>query len=372
MGVSISAQWIRSQNRSRLGSASGIPLAEARDLAHACRNLKAKGIDPKARRAEERAAARRAAQKIPTFAAMSKLYLKAHSGSWRNPKHRAHRPWRPMRSPSSATCPSATLKPRTSISFSQRSSTKRQRLPRGYAVGSRIFSATPPPLDIGWGITRPDGRGTLNISCRRDLKFKKIRHHAALPYTDLGGFMAALRGHQSATALGLECLIPIAGRVSEVTKATWDEVDLDTRIWTIPASRMNGGREHRVPLSQRAVEILKHTKLNGLSNYLFPGGNNNKHLSENAFRVFILKSMGLWDATAHVFRSRFRDWCAERTNYPREAAEIVSSRRLIGALSSSPNALISWMNGHAIVICRPPRRSLSQYLLASHSHHRLP
>lgn len=107
-----------------------------------------------------------------------------------------------------------------------------------------------------------------------------------------------------------------------MTTATWDAVDLDTRIWTIPASRMKGGREHRVPLSQRAVEILKHTKLNGRSDYLFPGGNNNEYLSENAFRVFILKSMGLRDATAHGFRSTFRDWCAERTNYPREAAEM--------------------------------------------------
>lgn len=156
-----------------LGSASGIPLAEARDLAHACRNLKAKGIDPKARRAEERAAPRKKSRPLAQCPS-STLKRTADRGETQSTAPIGHRPWRPMRSPSSATCPSATLQPRTSISFLQRSSTKRQRLPRGCAVGSRIFSATPPPLDIGWGITRPDGRGTLSISCRRDLKFKKF------------------------------------------------------------------------------------------------------------------------------------------------------------------------------------------------------
>ena len=320
-----------------LGSASGIPLAEARDLAHTCRNLKAKGIDPKAQRAEERAAARRAAQKIPTFGAMSKLYLKAHSRSWRNPKHRAQ--WASTLETYAfpiigdmPVCDIETQHVHQLLAKIWHEKTETAARLRG-RIENILGYATTAGYRTGDNPAR--WRGHLEHLLPARSKIQKIRHHAALPYTDLADFITALRAHQSATALGLEFLILTAGRVSEVTKATWDEVDLENRLWKIPADRMKGGRVHRVPLSERAVEILERTKLNGRSDYLFPGANTKKHLSENAFRFFILNTMGCRDVTAHGFRSTFRDWCAERTNYPREVAEMALAHAVGSAVEAA-------------------------------------
>lgn len=141
----------------------------------------------------------------------------------------------------------------------------------------------------------------------------KTEHHSALAWRDAPDFWARLVEHETPASFGLQFLILTACRSGEVRGATRDEVDLESAIWTIPANRMKMAREHRVPLSSLALELLE--KVQGLDPKIcFPSAKRNKPLSENAFRL-PLKAMGL-EVTAHGFRSTFRDWAAENVEQP--------------------------------------------------------
>jgi integrase len=140
---------------------------------------------------------------------------------------------------------------------------------------------------------------------------------------DLPDFISSLRARQtgSTAALALEFTILTAARTGEAIGARWDEIDMDAGIWTIPATRMKSGRLHRVPLSPRALDILKAmAMLKDDAGFVFPGGRKGRPLSNMAMAM-LMKGMGQ-DATVHGFRSTFRDWAAERTNFPREIAEM--------------------------------------------------
>jgi integrase len=144
-------------------------------------------------------------------------------------------------------------------------------------------------------------------------------HHAAMPYAELPALLTALRGREAAAALGLEFLILTAARSGEALGATWAEIDLEAKVWTVPAERMKAGREHRVPLSARAAEILETMKPLGGGGYVFPGQKTNRPLSGMAFEM-LLRRMKV-DFTVHGFRSTFRDWAGEASAFPREIAE---------------------------------------------------
>ena len=148
-------------------------------------------------------------------------------------------------------------------------------------------------------------------------------HHKALAYEDIPSFVTALRSREAVAALALEFTILTAARSGVVIGATWDEVDLAKAIWTVPADRMKAGKEHRVPLSPRAVEILQEVrplnKLDQAGAPIFPGGRGTK-LSGMAMSM-LLRRMKV-DATVHGFRSGFRDWSAESTGYPQEVCEM--------------------------------------------------
>ena len=152
-------------------------------------------------------------------------------------------------------------------------------------------------------------------------KVSKVKHHAALPYGGVGSFMVQLAKRDSVSARGLEFQILTAARTGEVMGATWSEIDLDKAIWTIPADRMKADKEHRVPLPEKAVVILSEMLDVAVSEFVFPGAQPNKPLSNMAF-LQLLKRMDRGDLTAHGFRSTFRDWAAECTNYPNDAAEM--------------------------------------------------
>jgi integrase len=147
-------------------------------------------------------------------------------------------------------------------------------------------------------------------------------HHAALPYERLAEFMAALRAQKGAEARGLEFAILTAARTNEVLGAKWEEIDQTAKTWTVPANRMKGGKLHRVPLSDRAIAIVKAANRSG--NYVF--GDGDRRLSSKAFSKLLGGMIG--DATPHGFRSTFRDWCAEQTNFPREIAEAALAHTL--------------------------------------------
>ncbi|MBE3111611.1 MAG: site-specific integrase [Acidobacteria bacterium] len=156
------------------------------------------------------------------------------------------------------------------------------------------------------------------------------KHHAALPYQAVPTFLGVLRTADTSESIRLafELLILTAARTSEVLRATWAEVDLDAKVWTIPGARMKAGREHRVPLSARAVEILTRAQACAQdSPYVFPGRTPDKPLSNMAFLMLLrrLKQDGI---TTHGFRSSFRDWAAERTNVPSAVCEAALAHTL--------------------------------------------
>ena len=147
---------------------------------------------------------------------------------------------------------------------------------------------------------------------------KRVQHHAALPWSDVPAFMAELRARESISARALEFTILCAARTGETIGARWEELDLDAAIWTVPAERMKAHKEHRVPLSPRAVEILRALPREQ-GGYVFPGGKERAPLSNMAM-LQLLRGMrpGL---TVHGFRSAFKDWASESTNHPNVVSE---------------------------------------------------
>ncbi|MEQ1865631.1 MAG: site-specific integrase [Micropepsaceae bacterium] len=149
----------------------------------------------------------------------------------------------------------------------------------------------------------------------------KPQHHAALPFTEVPTFMSELRVRDGIAARALELTILTAARTGEVTGAQWQEIELEEKVWTIPEGRIKGGREHRVPLSDRAVAILKKIPREG--QFVFPGARKGHAISNMAMDA-VLRRLGYKDgrATVHGFRSTFRDWAAERTAYPNHVVEM--------------------------------------------------
>src|SRR5262249_37769256 len=147
-------------------------------------------------------------------------------------------------------------------------------------------------------------------------RMRKGEHYAAMPYKDLPGFLVELRQKKGIDARALEFTILTAARVSEAVGARWSEMSGD--VWTVPAERMKGGKPHRVPLSRRAMDLLKMLPRKG--DLIFPGPKFGRALNINAPRKLLI-DMG-HRVTVHGFRSSFRDWAAERTNFPSEVAEM--------------------------------------------------
>jgi integrase len=145
-------------------------------------------------------------------------------------------------------------------------------------------------------------------------------HHATMKYVELPAFMTDLQARQATAALALEFAILTAARSGEVLGARWQEFDLDRAVWTIPATRMKAGREHRVPLSRRALKVVKTMHEDRNCDFVFPGQKPGKPLSVMALEM-VLRRMKIEDATVHGFRSAFRDWAAERTNFTNEVCE---------------------------------------------------
>ena len=152
---------------------------------------------------------------------------------------------------------------------------------------------------------------------------RRVEHHAALPFAELPRFLASLREQEGIAARALELAILTAARTGEVIGARWSEMDLLDKTWTLPATRMKAGRELRVPLSGRALAILQEIQPHRHADeaFVFPGTKLGRPLSNMAF-LMLLRRMGRGDVTAHGFRSSFRDWAAERTNFPAEVAEM--------------------------------------------------
>ena len=162
-------------------------------------------------------------------------------------------------------------------------------------------------------------RGHLDKLLPSPKKIQKVVHQPAMDYRDVPMFYQALRRERSVSKLALAFLIQTATRSKEAREAQWDEIDLKAKVWVVPGDRTKAGREHRIPLTDETLSILEDIKDFKHNNFVFPGTRRGQGISDTAVRKKLQnKHPGL---TVHGFRSSFRDWCAEMTNYPRELAE---------------------------------------------------
>jgi integrase len=306
-----------------LGPEHIISLSEARKKAAECRRLRLEGIDPIDARRAERDAERIAAASAITVKVCAERYMAAHKAGWRNAKHADQ--W--SNTLETYAYPVIGDLPVQSVEVGHVMKILEPIWGTKTETASRVRGRIEAVLD--WATARGFRRGENPARWRGHLenllpkrsKVQKVEHHAALPYADIGSFMEELRQHDGAAAAALELLILTATRTSETVAARWHEINLGTGTWTIPAERTKARKEHRVPLSQPAVAVLRRMAEVRHGDYVFPGGKQGKPLSNMAL-LKLLQRMGRTDLTAHGFRSTFRDWAAERTNYPRDVAEM--------------------------------------------------
>jgi integrase len=322
-----------------LGSLNALSLSEARDMAADCRKQVNLGIDPLNTRKENQAKARLAAAKEITFETCAKAYIDIHKDSWRNPKHIQQ--WTNTLTdyayPIIGSLPVADIDVALVMKvFEQKN--------KAFQKGEIFWKARPETASrlrgrieaiLDWASVREyrqgenpaRWRGKLEKLLPKRSKVRSIVHHSALPYDKISEFMGALADQPDVTARALELVIYTATRTSEVIGARWDEIDLKQKLWIIPANRIKAGREHRIPLSQPAVALFESRIENRTGEFVFPGRSLKKPMSNMAL-LALLRRMKRTDITVHGFRSSFRDWAAEQSNFPREVAEAALAHAL--------------------------------------------
>jgi integrase len=177
-------------------------------------------------------------------------------------------------------------------------------------------------------------KGHLENLLPRRSRVAPVEHFAALPYAEISGLMAELRQQEGVAPRALEFAILTAARTGEVIGATWDEINLDERLWIVPANRMKGGKEHRVPLSDAAMAVVETMAGCRQGNHLFPGKRPGQPINDRALWN-VLKALGRAGVSVHGFRSSFRDWAAERTSFPAEIAEMALAHRVGSAVEQA-------------------------------------
>ncbi len=312
-----------------LGRARGenaVSLANARDRRNELHRAVRAGRDPLADRdaaiAKEEAQAAEAARQAITFRDVAEEYLAANGAGWRNPKHRAQ--WRstlaayayptlgdlPVAAINTqrvldALTPIWTAKPETAARVRGRIETV-----LAAAIVKGLRPGPNPGALKGHLAELLPGRG----------KFAPVVHHAALPYPEMPAFFLRPQASDGLGARALELAILTAARTNEVLGAIWAEIDLQAAVWAVPGARMKAGRDHRVPLSGAAVQLLRRLATIRQGEFVFAGQLATKPLSNMALAM-TLRRMKRGDITPHGMRSAFRDFVAEATDYPGELAE---------------------------------------------------
>ena len=317
-----------------LGPTHAFSLAEARERARKLRQQLADGADPLAAKREAR---REAAPKM-TFAAVAELYIKAHEAGWRSPVHAKQ--WR-----NSLRDHVLPLLGEMAVD--------------AIAIGDVMRVLEPPPpaqpfwrampetasrarqrieaiLDYakarGWrdGDNPARWKGHLDNLLPKPSAVRKVEHHAAMRWQDVPGFVAGLAGRDGIAARALRFVILTGARSGEVRGARWSEIDLHNGVWTVPGTRMKGAKEHRVPLSDAALEMLHLVPRGEGDALVFPGAAKGKPLSDVALAKLVPSG-----ATVHGFRSSFRTWGGETTNYAREVIEMALAHRIGDAVEQA-------------------------------------
>ena len=307
-----------------IGSAHTLTLAMARQMATAARQLLARGLDPIEQRKAEQAARRRAAGL--TFEQVAERYIQDRRAEWRDP--RSEPVWasslKRLAYPVIGPTPVAeittddvlaVLRPiwSTTTETADRLRTRMERI-LDYATTHAWREGENPAR---W-------RGHLSNVLPKPSSVATVRHHPAVARSEIAAVMAKLAQSIGVAALAVRFVCLTAARSGEARGAMWAEIDLEAKVWTVPAKRMKGGREHRVPLSAGALAVLTeaHRREDGPGSYVFPGGRTKRPLSDVALSKALHSAAGTKEVTVHGLRSTFRDWVAEATDYPRDVAEM--------------------------------------------------
>jgi integrase len=341
-----------------LGSVSDFTLEEAREKAKAARKLVKTDIDPidarRAERARKITEAAETAAKAVTFKQVAEQYFKFHSTHWKNPKHRAQflSTLATYAFPAIGNLPVGAIgKPDVIKVLQPIWYTKNETASR---VRGRIENVLDYARVNGW---RADGTnpaawtGNLQHTLTAPADVTPVKHHAALSYVEMFDFMQQLRQRHGVAASALEFTVLTAARTGETIGARWDEFELravpvTTRnedgeessvkgpVWIVPANRIKGGKQHRVPLSNRALEILKAVPREAGNPFVFIGSGKGTAISNMAMAQ-LLKRMDRLDITVHGFRSAFRDWAAETENFPNHVVEMALAHVIGGKVEKA-------------------------------------
>ena len=305
-----------------LGPLHTVGLKEARERARAARLRLLDGVDPVDQKRADKAARAIAAAKTMTFAEAAKAWHAQHEAGWRNAKHVRQA----LKTLADHAFPKIGNLSVAAIDTGQVLRCIEPIWAKKTSTASRVRGRIESVLD--WATVRGYRSGENPARWKGHLaevlpahgKIAKPKHHAALPYAKIGDFLMHLRSHGGIAARALEFLILTTARTGEVIGAQWSEFDLDAGVWTVPAGRMKADKEHRVPLSNRAVEILKVLPRERGNDSVFIGLRAGTGLSTMAMAA-LLKRMGRTDLTVHGFRSTFRDWAAECSAFPNHVIE---------------------------------------------------
>ena len=313
-----------------LGPLHTVSLAEAREKALAQRKLLLEGVDPLAAKQASEVQRKLAEASVITFDSAATSYIASHRAGWKNEKHAEQ--WTntiaTYASPVFGSLPVADVTTALVLRVLQPIWTTKTE------TASRVRGRVEKILD--WcktqGYRTGDNpaawRGHLENLLSAPQKTKKVEHHPALPWREIGAFMQALRTMPGTAALATEFIILTNCRTSEAIEARWSEIDTVEKRWTIPAARMKAAKEHTIPLSDAALAVLQRLKAETKEGeFVFPGGKKNTPLSNMAC-LALLKRMGRSDLTVHGFRSSFRDWAGEATAHAREVIEHAMSHQL--------------------------------------------
>lgn len=303
-----------------LGSYPGVTLAQARERAREARDKLFRGIDPVSERRANKAAAAAAQAKELTFKDAAAAYIAAHEAGWKNVKHAAQ--WR--NTLETYAYPDIGGLSVADVGLAHVMKVVEPIWKTKNETASRLRGRIESVLD--WSTVRgyrhgdnpARWKGHLDKLLPKPSKVAKVEHHPALAAKEVGAFMKTLRAMDGLGARALEFLTLTAARSGEVRGARWSEIDMKAGVWTIPAERMKARKEHRVPLSQQALDLLKKLPRIDGTDHVFPSARGGP-LSDMTLSA-VMRRMGL-EAVPHGLRSTFRDWCAEHTNYPREVAE---------------------------------------------------
>ena len=323
------------ERRQGLGSSIDVSLSDARAAASESRKLRLENKDPIDEKNKKKTESHLASAKTTTFKECAISFIDSHKSGWTNKKHIDQ--WTntlttyayPIIGDLSVqdVDTSLTMKVLEPIWATKTETATRVR----QRIENILDWAKAREFRMGENPAR--WRGHLDMLLPNPAKIQKVKHFSAMPYMETPAYFTELRKRNILSAKALAFIILTATRSNETRSARWSEIDIDGAMWTIPEDRMKAKREHKVPLSPECLQILEEAKAFKINDFVFPGDNKKTGISSAALQRLLRETQS--EATIHGFRSSFRDWCAEMTNYDSKLAEFALAHQLSDATEAA-------------------------------------